>query len=184
MEQLISLEKKRKFLKWLIERRQLRSRETVWLLNYVMDEDDLLKIFRFVDNAQGLSRSIILSEKWTSSYPFEYIKHQVRTTDPERAFHDIRLNQEEPIYIQVNLSSHQPTDEFLAVMEESPNADVYIHHRYGHCVEQILSKAEVSFQKRKLDAEINKALDQFDKGKFEELSRALTELKANYPTLI
>ncbi|MFD2617633.1 YpiB family protein [Terrilactibacillus laevilacticus] len=184
MEQLISLEKKRKFLKWLIERRQLRSRETVWLLNYVMDEDDLLKIFRFVDNVQGLTRSIILSEKWTSSYPFVYIKHKVRTYDPERAFHDIRLNQEEPIYIQVNLSSHQPTDEFLAVMEESPNVDIYIHHRYGDYVEQILSTAEVSFQKRKLDVEINKALDQFDKGKFEELSMALAELKAKYPSLI
>ena len=43
------------------------------------------------------------------------------TTDAEKSFHDIRLNRDEDIYIQLNFHESSSTlPQYVAVLEENP----------------------------------------------------------------
>ena len=42
------------------------------------------------------------------------------TTDAEKSFHDIRLNRDEDIYIQLNFKSSFQNANYVAVLEENP----------------------------------------------------------------
>ena len=46
------------------------------------------------------------------------------TTDAEKSFHDIRLNRDEDIYIQLNFKSSFQNANYVAVLEENP----YLQH--------------------------------------------------------
>lgn len=177
MEQMVSVSEKRTFLKWLLQRHLLKSRESVWLLNYILGDERLLGLMRFVDNIDKCERSMTISEKWTAETAFEYVKQSVKTNDPEKAFHDIRLNQEEPIFVQVNLSSARYSPEYLSVMEDNPNIKENIHERFGKAAETIASTAELAYIKEKLYEQINEALDMGDKARFYDLSNQLIALK-------
>ena len=47
-------------------------------------------------------------------------KQNVMTTDAEKSFHDIRLNRDEDIYIQLNFKSSFQNANYVAVLEENP----------------------------------------------------------------
>ena len=61
-----------------------------------------------------------MSTHCVSEVPFRFFKENVMTTDAEKSFHDIRLNRDEEIYIQLNFQSSFQTPQFAAVMEENP----------------------------------------------------------------
>lgn len=176
LEQMISVNEKRDFLKWFLNHYHLKSRECVWLLNYVISDDHLLGLFRFVDNVKGCHRSMVISEKSVTNQAFEYNKQHVKTDDPEKAFHDIRLNQTEPIFIQVNFSSPYRTTEYVAVLEDNPFCQKTVHDRFGDAVDHVISKVEKNFLNETLQREIDDALDRGDKEKFKRLSKKLMDL--------
>ncbi|TCP31630.1 uncharacterized protein YpiB (UPF0302 family) [Scopulibacillus darangshiensis] len=176
MEQIISVNEKRDFLKWFLNRFHLKSRECVWLLNYCISDDHLLSLFRFVDNIHGCTRSMVISEKSVSDKAFEYHKRHVTTDDPEKAFHDIRLNQEEPIFVQVNFSSPYRTPEYVGVLEDNPFCHKTVHDRFGEEADKIILKAEEKYLRETLNKEIDKALDEGDKETFEKLTNKLKML--------
>ncbi|WKB37135.1 ReoY family proteolytic degradation factor [Terrilactibacillus sp. S3-3] len=177
MEQMVSISEKRTFLKWLLHRHLLKSRESVWLLNYILGDERLLGLMRFVDNIDKCERSMVISERWTAETAFEYVKRNVKTNDPEKAFHDLRLNQAEPIFVQLNLSSTRYCPEYLSVLEDNPHIKGNIHERFGKAAETVASTAETAYIKEKLYEQINEALDLGDKARFYELTDQLIALK-------
>ena len=42
------------------------------------------------------------------------------TSDAEKSFHDLRLNDKEDMYLQLNFPNIPPITEYLAVLEENP----------------------------------------------------------------
>ena len=79
------------------------------------------------------------------------------TTDAEKSFHDIRLNKDEDIYIQLNFSKANSSYQFAAVLEENPFS-------------------LQTFRKDRLLKAIDQALDTGDKKAFSKLTRELNSL--------
>ena len=63
----------------------------------------------FVEQAEFCPRGIIMSTHCVDEVPFRFYKENVMTTDAEKSFHDIRLNKQQDLFIQLNFRSIQLT---------------------------------------------------------------------------
>ena len=116
----VSVNEKKDFIRWFLNHYQLKRRECVWILNYLMSHDQLMEKVHFVEQAQYCPRGIIMSAHCADEVPFRFYKENIMTTDAEKSFHDIRLNREEDIYIQLNFRASFKVPQFAAVLEENP----------------------------------------------------------------
>ncbi|MFT8362359.1 MAG: YpiB family protein [Sporolactobacillus sp.] len=178
MEQMVTSAQKKVFIKWLIEQRIIESRETIWLLNYLRSNERLLNIVHFVESIEERSRAMMICCKASRVSDFEYTKLSVRTNDPEKAFHDLRLNQDDPVYIKIQLEAVQLSAEYFAVLEDNQDAPTgSIHDIYGKAVDDAMGTAERAYAESFLYEQINEALDNGEKEKFLELSSRWKALK-------
>lgn len=177
MEQMITIHDKRDFLKWFLDRYQVKRRECVWLLNYVMSDDHLLGLFHFVESVKDCKRSMSISLINSSDKPFVYYKHPVTTEDPEKAFHDIRLNRTEPIFVKINFNDSAVPAHYINVLEEHPHTYVDIHDRFGNHVEKVIQHVESKYMLESLYEDIDKALENGDKETFTRLTEQLRMMK-------
>jgi uncharacterized protein YpiB (UPF0302 family) len=103
------------------------------------------------------------------------------TTDAEKSFHDIRLNRNEPVYIQLNFKNSHQSASYAAVLEENPfmPQDYFITEKDQELAELVLQTSISNYQTQKLRRKIDRALDSGDRETFERLSEQLNELKRN-----
>jgi uncharacterized protein YpiB (UPF0302 family) len=175
MEQAVSINEKRTFLKWLLRRRKLVNRETVRFLLELSESSRLLPIVHFVEDVSGSRRSMTLYEEQTSS-DFVYVKESVHTHDPEKAFHDLRINHEEELFVRVVLSDDRFALEYLSVLEDGPMTLEKVHRSYGAAADAAIRESEKHYSVARLEQAINAALDQGDRTSFYRLSEQLKKL--------
>ncbi|MBS4176570.1 ReoY family proteolytic degradation factor [Lederbergia citrea] len=175
----VSVNEKKEFIRWFLNRYQLKRRESVWILNYLMSHDQLMEKVHFVEDAQCCPRGLIMSTHCTRDVPFRFYKENIMTTDAEKSFHDIRLNREEDIYIQINFRSANLSHQYAAVLEENPyvQKNIQLNEKDKDYAEQFLAQSLRSFQEEKLLRAIDEALDNQDKISFTKLSNQLNELR-------
>lgn len=175
----VPLNDKKLFIRWFLKNYQLKRREGVWILNYLLSNDELLENVHFVDEAHYCPRAIVMSTVDTTSIPFRFYKGNIMTSDAEKAFHDLRLNVHESIYLQLNFPSIPPDPLYLAVLEENPYVpnDVLISEKDRLAAQQLLENSMLEFQEQQILGEIDAALDAGDKERFFELSNLLQALK-------
>ena len=53
---------------------QLKRRECVWILNYLLSNDELLKRIRFVEEAHYCPRAMVMSTVDSTGVPFRFTK--------------------------------------------------------------------------------------------------------------
>src|SRR5699024_1219328 len=99
---------------------QLKKRESVWILNYLVNHSKILARVHFVRDAKFCPRGIMMSTYCSKDAPFRFYKNQLVTTDAEKAFHDIRLNRNDLLYIQLNFKNANQITIYAAVLEENP----------------------------------------------------------------
>ncbi|CAH0345536.1 hypothetical protein BCI9360_01824 [Bacillus sp. CECT 9360] len=174
----VSVNEKKDFIRWFLNHYQLKRRECVWILNYLMSHDQLMKKVHFVENAQYCPRGLVMSTHCVDEAPFRFYKSNIMTTDAEKSFHDIRLNREEEIYIQLNFKSAYSSYQYAAVLETNPfmPKSRTINERDKIVAEQFLEKTILSFQREKVLAQIDDALDRHDEAAFLEFSAQLSKL--------
>ncbi|AEO93822.1 gp577 [Bacillus phage G] len=175
----ISISDKKVFIRWVLKNYQLKRRECVWILNYLLSNDELLQKIRFVDDgASYCSRGIVMSAVDSTGTPFRYYKDNIMTADAEKAFHDMRLDAKET-YIQLNTGEKALSKQYLAVLEENPHMPeiIQINEEERSEVESLLSNSLIDFQKNQLLDQIDITLDNGDKEKFYELTNLLLNLK-------
>ncbi|WP_408022386.1 MULTISPECIES: ReoY family proteolytic degradation factor [Solibacillus] len=175
----VPLNDKKLFIRWFLKNFQLKRREGVWILNYLLSNDELLENVHFVDEAHYCPRSIVMSTIETTSIPFRFYKENIMTSDAEKAFHDLRINAHESIYFQLNFPSIPPDPLYLAVLEENPYVpkDLFISEKDRLAAQRLLENSVLEFQEQQLLREIDEALDAGDKDRFFELSNLLQALK-------
>jgi len=174
----VPLNEKKAFIRWFLKNFQLKRREGVWILNYLLSNDDLLEHVHFVDEAHYCPRAIVMSTVDTTSIPFRFYKDNIMTSDAEKAFHDLRLNTSEEIYFQLNFPSIPPDPLYLAVLEENPYVpELFIPEKDRIAAQQLLENSVLAFQEQLLLKQIDEALDAGDKERFFELSNLLQALK-------
>ncbi|MGR3764823.1 ReoY family proteolytic degradation factor [Rossellomorea sp. NS-SX7] len=175
----VSVNEKKEFIRWFLNRYQLKRRECVWILNYLMSHDQLMKKVHFVEESQYCPRGLVMSTHCVEDVPFRFYKENIMTTDAEKSFHDIRLNKDEDIYIQLNFSKANSSYQFAAVLEENPFMPKYllINEKDRIVAEQFLKESLHSFQKNRLLDAIDRALDEGDKESFNRLTKELNKLE-------
>ncbi|MCK6257504.1 ReoY family proteolytic degradation factor [Fictibacillus sp. WQ 8-8] len=178
MSSTVSVLEKKDFIKWFLNHYQLKKRECVWLLNYLVSDDQLMEKVHFVEKAEYCPKAIIMSAQCTDGVPFRFYKQNVLTTDAEKSFHDIRLNQEEDIFIELNFNSSRLTPEYASVLEENPHLpdNMVTDRKYGLWAELILDQSVSQFKKQKILVNIDRALDQKDEETFQQLTEELRKL--------
>ena len=96
--------------------------------------------------------------------PFRFYKNQLVTTDAEKSFHDIRLNQQEPLYLQLNFHKSYQNAAYVAVLEANP----YTPEEYSITKEDkelaahLLKQTLYNYKKDALMQAINHSLDEKD----------------------
>ncbi|MDP4083870.1 MAG: ReoY family proteolytic degradation factor [Bacillota bacterium] len=174
----VSVNEKKDFIRWFLNHYQLKRRECVWILNYLMSHDQLMEKVHFVEQAQYCPRGLIMSTHCVEKVPFRFYKENVMTTDAEKSFHDIRLNREEDIFIQLNFHASNQAHQYVAVLEENPYMPLHLqlNEKDGVVAEQFLHFSIERFQREKLLSLIDVALDNKDQKAFLELTKQLSKM--------
>ncbi|WP_147804780.1 ReoY family proteolytic degradation factor [Alkalicoccus halolimnae] len=180
MNSPVPVMEKRDFLKWFLEKYQLKRRECAWLLNFLMSDDILMERVHFVEQAEHCPKALMISANDVDQVPFAFHKNQHVTMDAEKSFHDIRLNRNEDIYIQLNFKDKQTLPQYAAVLEENPYLPVNSDEETvkGLLAELVLDEALRVEKLRSLEEQIDIALAQKDRNAFITLSKQYSELKA------
>ncbi|HZG72190.1 MAG TPA: ReoY family proteolytic degradation factor [Chondromyces sp.] len=175
----VSVHEKKDFIRWFLNHYQLKRRESVWILNYLMSHDQLMEKVHFVEDAQYCPRGMIMSTHCVDSAPFRFFKENVMTTDAEKSFHDIRLNKNEDIYVELKFRGSNLSHQYAAVMEENPFMPKHlkITEKDRVLAETFLKESIYRFQKERLLREIDLALDRKDAATFQILTEQLNKLK-------
>ncbi|WP_066294305.1 ReoY family proteolytic degradation factor [Bacillus sp. FJAT-29937] len=176
----VSVNEKKDFIRWFLNHYQLKRRECVWILNYLMSHDQLMEKVHFVDHAQYCPKGLIMSTHCVDEVPFRFYKENVMTTDAEKSFHDIRLNREEDIFIQLNFHASNKAHQYAAVLEENPFLPnkMEISEKDKMVAEKFLSDSIKKFQRETLLRQIDEALDSQDESAFIQLTEKLKRLKS------
>ncbi|MFD0048595.1 ReoY family proteolytic degradation factor [Actinomycetes bacterium NPDC127524] len=175
----VSVNEKKDFIRWFLNHYQLKRRECVWILNYLMSHDQLMKKVHFVEHAQYCPRGLIMSTHCVDEAPFRFYKSNIMTTDAEKSFHDIRLNREEDIFIQLNFKSAYSSYQYASVLENNPfmPRSTAGNDKDKILAEQFLENTILSFQKDRILKEIDDALDNNDEKMFKTLTEKLLKLQ-------
>ncbi|QED48425.1 ReoY family proteolytic degradation factor [Cytobacillus dafuensis] len=175
----VSVNEKKDFIRWFLNHYQLKRRECVWILNYLMSHDQLMEKVHFVEQAQYCPKGLIMSTHCVEEVPFRFYKENVMTTDAEKSFHDIRLNRDEDIFIQLNFHASNKAHQYAAVLEENPFMPnrIEISEKDKIVAERFLNDSLKKFQKESLLKKIDEALDKQDEIGFLRLSEELKRLK-------
>lgn len=177
----VSVNEKKDFIRWFLNHYQLKRRECVWILNYLMSHDQLMEKVHFVEQAQYCPKGLVMSTHCVEEVPFRFYKENVMTTDAEKSFHDIRLNREEDIYIQLNFHASNKAHQYAAVLEENPfmPKSLQIGEKERLIAERFLTASIDKFQRESLLQKIDEALDNNDEETFFKLTEELKKMKKN-----
>ncbi|ODJ49924.1 hypothetical protein BFR40_10450 [Brochothrix thermosphacta] len=174
----ITTAEKRDFLTWFLQHYRVHIPEVIILLDFLKNNDEVLESAHFVNDITRCERAMIVSTDNLDQEPFLFFKKHLVTTDPQKAFHDIRMHPEQAIYVQVDFPHALTSPEYVGVKEDNP-----------YQMMQTLSNAERSEvntfisetlrQERIADVTelINQALDEGNLDDFNEWTRVLKELK-------
>lgn len=169
-----SLETKKQFVAWLVKNYSLPRRETLWILNYLLNHDLMLKHVHFVEDALETPRGMVLVSNVPADESFIFCKDGHTYTNPEQAFHDLRLKGQGECYISLGCAEAYRLMLAFGVLEDNPYANKEVE--VSREVEDELSNFEVELLAISIERAIDKALETGDKETFYRLSKKLEEL--------
>lgn len=178
MQTPISAKNKKSFIQWFLNHHQLKKRESVWILNYIVNHPKLLDNVHFIREAKFCPRGLVITSHCSDKVPFRFYKKQLVTTDAEKAFHDVRMNQNEPLYIQLNFNQSYQNIYYAAVLVANPFIpdDYFITKQDRDSAKQLLEKTIFDYQQKSIRKKIDEALDKRDEQTFTELTEKLHKL--------
>lgn len=169
----VSVEDKRLFIKWFLANHDVVSRESVWILNYLVSDEEALARVSFVEQAHHCPRAIIFATE--GPIVFQYYAHGLLVLDAEKAFHDIRLH-EELVYIEMILPNAMQNPHYVAVLEEHSYGPAKVETSYG--IAELAAQLAVQYNEQQLLNELDAALDAGNRERFLQLSEQYERLKS------
>lgn len=172
----VTVEQKKEFLRWFVGNYQLRRRECNWILSFLISFDQLMHKVHFVENANKTPRDLIMSTHCVDDVPLRYYKNGVMSTNAESCYHDIRLNRDDDIYIQLNFKDKYNCKEYWEVLEENPFDEPdtsEFEEQAAHFLDYCLYEFKVEQLKKRID----EAIDAGDKELFMKLTDELSKVE-------
>lgn len=182
MDDFISTKEKQIFLNWFLNNYRLKKRETFWILNHLLHHPETLTYVHFVHDLTYCPRGLLITSVCSNKTAFLFYKSQLVTTDTDKAFHDIRLNNNEPLYIQLDFNNANQNIWLAGILEENP----YLKHEHIITIEdeknasRLLDTTLHAHQKQTLLKHIDHALDKKDKQLFNDLVNQLHILNSSH----
>lgn len=182
MNTRVSVHDKKVFLRWFLRKYQLKRRESVWILNYLINHENLLENVHFVREVKDCPRGMIITAQCSEAASFRFYKNHIMTTDAEKSFHDIRMNRLDPVYIQINFKNSHQSPEYAAVMEENPYdvQDTSLSLSELLSLEQLLENSLYETQRKLLLSKIDLALDNREHDLFLDYTKQLHILESKF----
>jgi uncharacterized protein YpiB (UPF0302 family) len=170
--QIVSIDNKEKFIKYLLKNYILKRREAVWILNYMISHKEILNNVNFVTSVEGLSNSIKLNIEGNNNDILEYTENNKKTKDIEFSFHRMRGNLLKDFYMEVNFGTQPMLNDYIELLVEL-DVDTSIYSKY---VEYMLEKSLIDQQINIVIEEIDESLISKNKNKFKILVKKSDEL--------
>ena len=180
MTAYISVGEKKQFVRWFLQSYKMKRRECIWILNYMLSNEELLEKTHFVEEAHYCPRAMVMSSTESKEIPFRFYKGNLMTADAEKSFHDLRLHPELDLYVQLNFPNRPPSPLYMSVLEENPYMPQYlsVSDTDRQIAEQLLEESLSAFQEETILKQIDEALDRNERDKFFELSAQLQFIKS------
>lgn len=164
---MISVEAKKEFLRWFLKRYQLKRRECVWILNYLISHEKNLENVSFTDDALHCPRALVISTSKSSEIPFRFYRGTMMTADPEKTYNDMSRYENEKLYIQLNYPDKHKCSMYATVFEDN---DFLVNTDVDKSVKQDAEKLIIEMEERLIgwsfNTLINMALDEGDNKAF------------------
>jgi len=185
MKQKVLLEQKKAFIKWFVGTYKLRRRESLWILDYLANHDIVLDRTHFVENVKATPRGIKMGAAHTQGRSFLFYKNGVEYEDPEKAFHEIRMNWHEPLFLEVDFPEAFLSPLYVKVLEDNPYAkwNDLVPENIRVMANDAIDEFQLTTRKEELIDDIDDALAKEDKERFIELSDELIEIEQSLAEL-
>lgn len=174
-----TLEEKKSFISWFIQNYQLKRRESLWILNYLLNHEILLKNIHLIEGVQTANKGMAFSVVGNPNVAFVYYKEGKTFDDPEQAFHDLRLNWKEDFYLELFFDQSYQVLSFFGVLEENPfnNTGETYDSELELLVELSLEKLAIRDRIHYLKRQIDISLLKYDETSFRIYTRELKNLE-------
>lgn len=178
MNNRVQLKDKKHFLKWFLQRYQMKRRESMWILNYLLNHDIVLNKAKFVESAERTPRGIRMAAVGTDQEAFKFYKDGHAFDNPEQAFHEVRLNWHTDLYIELFFSDSWMSPEYLNILEDNPFAswNDSISEDVSQEVNEAIDQFQLEEVRNTLVREIDLALENDEKETFLELTNELKQI--------
>lgn len=179
MGEAVTVSAKKEFIRWFLSKFQLKKKEGSWLFNYMLSDERLLEKVHFTDDLRNREKTMIISTVCSQATPFQFQKTSKIYYDVERAFHDIRLNPEEDVYISLYFKDRLLCPQYLAVLEGRPMEGQRVSQDdvMSLMAEIIIDKAIRRQRMKVLYEEIDRSLVDGNQGLFMDLTKEWNDLK-------
>jgi uncharacterized protein YpiB (UPF0302 family) len=166
----ITVDEKKDFIHWFLNHYSLKRREAVWILNYLISHESILDNLHFVEDVKDCPRGIMMSTHCVDKPPFRFYLNGEEKTDAEYAFHNIRLNREETLYIQFNFKDALQIEQHVSILEENPYDKKTVSEDDSLEAEAFLNHCLTVGEKNRMLHQIDDSLIQGDEKLFIELT--------------
>lgn len=175
----ISTRDKQNFLRWFLKSHTFATRENKWILEMLLKQPEVLEQVNFVKSVENCPRSISMSTTCSEKTEFVFTKNKLITIDQHKAYHDLRLNTNIPIYIKLNYKGQEkcPNYGFIAIDNPFENND-YLIGQDKYVVDKNLDDIALNRSIELLKEKINMAIDKNDKKSFYLYSKKLQKIES------
>lgn len=175
----ISKRDKQDFLKWFLEKHDFNSRENNWLLEMLLNQPEVLEQVNFVKSINNCPRTILMSTINTNEPEFIFTKNNLITIDQHKAYHDLRLNVNDPIYIKLNYPGQEKCHRYSFVSIDNPfDKNDFLVGIDRHIANQNLNNFAQKKTINLIKEKINNALDNNKKDEFYYFSNELIRIES------
>lgn len=176
---MVSINDKKKFVRWLTISITFKTREVYWILNYLLNHDVILNRVTFVTGANKTPRGLTLVDKHATQQGMELIKDGISFEDPEQIFHDIRMHWRSPLYIEIISSQPGFIPVYDRIIERNPFIDVkdLIDESVFTRLDEYLLIEANKHELDVLEMQIDQALEEGNKSLFFYLSHEYEKIK-------
>ncbi|MBO8170726.1 MAG: YpiB family protein [Bacillaceae bacterium] len=175
----VTLSDKKEFLRWFLRNFKCKMKDSFYLLNYLMLNETLLTRVHFTNQLEQLPKTIMISTTCVPMTSFQFVKQDHVSYDVGTAFHDIRLNPEEDVFIGLFFKNWKSSPQYASVLEENPMNDHNVSqpHIVSLLAEMTLDHILRKQKEKQLYEEIDRALENGDQSRFLQLTGELNRLK-------
>lgn len=176
---MIDVAEKREFLVWLINHVSFQRREVIWILNYLINHEAILRNVHIVEQALETKRGLVIRDISQRAEPMVFAVEGHQFSNSDQIFHEIRLHWQQPLYLECVFPDSWQNPQYLSVLEDNPvlSWNDTVSEKIVSEVEDFLKKQADEAQLNLLKKQIDLALEDGDKEAFLTLSDELNRLK-------